>query len=221
MRSTLDEDFYEWFWYDTEGDEWTRASQAPSPPSFVRQPQSKTGKSSHAPAAGATTPQRPPSAGEQRPRGRPAREAQKPLMSAAAAGDAAAARGEGQLPPSLANLSSKNASSRPPTATPDAAADAPADAASRVRDPKLSTPAYLQSGVGMVGVRALLEKMRLEAYADAFDEAGYDDAEFVLALDGDTENGQLAQMMNDVGMKLGHKNKFFKFHKDIVATHNL
>ena len=133
----------------------------------------------------------------------------------------AAARGEGQLPPSLANLSSKNASSRPPTATPDAAADAPADAASRVRDPKLSTPAYLQSGVGMVGVRALLEKMRLEAYADAFDEAGYDDAEFVLALDGDTENGQLAQMMNDVGMKLGHKNKFFKFHKDIVATHNL
>ena len=58
----------------------------------------------------------------------------------------------------------------------------------------------------MDGVRALLAEARVEAYAAAFEGAGYDDLEFVLALVSD--GAQLEQMYREVGFKPGHAARF-------------
>ena len=53
----------------------------------------------------------------------------------------------------------------------------------------------------MAAVRALLERIRLEEYADAFEEAGYDDVEYLLTLNATS----LREVAAEVGMtKRGH-----------------
>ena len=56
----------------------------------------------------------------------------------------------------------------------------------------------------MKRVRQLLRKLGLERYADAFEEAGYDDARFLLRLSADDAH----QVAHDVGMMPGHAHKF-------------
>ena len=57
---------------------------------------------------------------------------------------------------------------------------------------------------GMDAVRALLVDMRLEQYAEAFDELGYDDMHFLLSLAED----ELKEIAEAVHMKPGHRLKF-------------
>ena len=57
---------------------------------------------------------------------------------------------------------------------------------------------------GMGAVTELLERFRLSQYADAFDDAGYDDLQYLLVLNAD----QINHLVSDVGMKPGHACKF-------------
>ena len=60
---------------------------------------------------------------------------------------------------------------------------------------------------GMAAVTEMLTRFRLERYVGAFDEAGYDDALYLLQMSGE----QIEQLIKDVGMKMGHASKFRDF----------
>ena len=53
-------------------------------------------------------------------------------------------------------------------------------------------------------VRTLLQRFRLEQYAEAFDQKGYDDVDFLSRMDG----ARLETLIADVGMKPGHAAKY-------------
>ena len=53
-------------------------------------------------------------------------------------------------------------------------------------------------------MRAVLERLRLEQYAEAFDEAGFDDASFLATL-GEEKLRRFG--MGVLGMKVGHAEK--------------
>ena len=59
----------------------------------------------------------------------------------------------------------------------------------------------------MLAVSAMLQHCRLEAYAAAFEEAGYDDIDYIQVLDGP----QMGELIESVGMKPGHASKFRSF----------
>ena len=59
----------------------------------------------------------------------------------------------------------------------------------------------------MKAVADLLERFRLAAYVEAFDENGYDDLVWILQM-GDA---QVEQLIADVGMKPGHAAKFQQY----------
>ena len=56
----------------------------------------------------------------------------------------------------------------------------------------------------MEGVRAFLDAIRLDEYAEAFDEQGYDDLPWLSRLGDDL----LRQICDSLGMKPGHSMKF-------------
>ena len=58
---------------------------------------------------------------------------------------------------------------------------------------------------GMDAVRAVLADMKLQSYAAAFEDVGYDDLPWLLSLD---EERLLALASQDVAMKPGHAHKF-------------
>ena len=59
----------------------------------------------------------------------------------------------------------------------------------------------------MEAVADLLDRFRLAAYVEAFDEKGYDDLAWLLQMDGT----QVEQLIADVGMKPGHAAKFQQY----------
>ena len=59
----------------------------------------------------------------------------------------------------------------------------------------------------MAAVGAMLQSFRLEQYAAAFDEAGYDDVGYIRILKDDA----LSELVETVGMKPGHAAKFRAF----------
>jgi hypothetical protein len=61
--------------------------------------------------------------------------------------------------------------------------------------------------MGMTEVREMLERFRLGMYAASFDEAGYDDRDFILQMSAE----HLDALVCDVGMKPGHALKFRDF----------
>jgi hypothetical protein len=61
--------------------------------------------------------------------------------------------------------------------------------------------------MGMTEVREMLERFRLGMYAASFDEAGYDDRDFILRMSAE----HLDALVRDVGMKPGHALKFRDF----------
>ena len=61
--------------------------------------------------------------------------------------------------------------------------------------------------LGMAEVREMLERFRLGTYAANFDEAGYDDRDFILQMNAE----HLDTLVRDVGMKPGHALKFRDF----------
>ena len=61
--------------------------------------------------------------------------------------------------------------------------------------------------LGMAEVREMLERFRLGTYAANFDEAGYDDRDFILQMNAE----HLDALVRDVGMKPGHALKFRDF----------
>ncbi|KOO32589.1 hypothetical protein Ctob_010287 [Chrysochromulina tobinii] len=61
--------------------------------------------------------------------------------------------------------------------------------------------------MGMTEVREMLERFRLGMYAASFDEAGYDDRDFILQMSAE----HLDALVRDVGMKPGHALKFRDF----------
>ena len=69
------------------------------------------------------------------------------------------------------------------------------------------------SAVGMDAVREMLESFRLEQYAQAFDDAGYDDLQFLLEMSED----ETRSLVGDVGMKPGHAHKFRDLHRRAQA----
>ena len=56
----------------------------------------------------------------------------------------------------------------------------------------------------MEGVRAFLDAIRLDEYAEAFEEQGYDDLPWLSRLEDDL----LRQICDSLGMKPGHSMKF-------------
>lgn len=56
----------------------------------------------------------------------------------------------------------------------------------------------------MEGVRAFLDAIRLDKYAEAFEEQGYDDLPWLSRLGDDL----LRQICDSLGMKPGHSMKF-------------
>ena len=64
--------------------------------------------------------------------------------------------------------------------------------------------------LGMDAIRKLLRAYRLEQYADAFDEQGYDDLPYLRELD---EESLRKVVQDQIGMKPGHMERFIKwFH---------
>ena len=61
--------------------------------------------------------------------------------------------------------------------------------------------------MGMAEVREMLERFRLGMYAASFDEAGYDDRDFILQMSAE----HLDALVRDVGMKPGHALKLRDF----------
>ena len=61
--------------------------------------------------------------------------------------------------------------------------------------------------LGMAEVREMLERFRLGMYTTNFDEAGYDDRDFILQMNAE----HLDALVRDVGMKPGHALKFRDF----------
>ena len=60
---------------------------------------------------------------------------------------------------------------------------------------------------GMQDVARMLERFRLVAYVDKFDEEGYDDYEWILTM----ETAQVEKLIADVGMKPGHAAKLKQY----------
>jgi hypothetical protein len=88
-------------------------------------------------------------------------------------------------------------------------------AQSAVQPARLSTPAppplatpppapTTQFASGMAAVHDVLVKLRLEQYAKALDDLGYDDLEFMLGVSSDSRR----EIAEAVGMKPGHAAKF-------------
>ena len=76
-------------------------------------------------------------------------------------------------------------------------------------------PPSMGSGTvdGMVAVRAALAVMKLEAYAGAFEEQGWDDLEFL----AEKSQQQLLAVARSVAMKHGHAHKFADWLRKTVA----
>ena len=69
-----------------------------------------------------------------------------------------------------------------------------------------STPAPVPAShflPGMDAVRAMLVRFRLEGYADAFDDLGYDDVRHILVM----SEGALDALADQCHMKIGHREK--------------
>ena len=105
--------------------------------------------------------------------------------------------------PKLTAISTANSTSTA-TATPDSTYTATYG----------STPDYgavvgdlASVALGMAEVREMLERFRLGTYAANFDEAGYDDRDFILQMNAE----HLDALVRDVGMKPGHALKFRDF----------
>ena len=64
--------------------------------------------------------------------------------------------------------------------------------------------AFNASAPGMEGVQSLLQSFRLEQYAHAFDDNGYDDLQFLLEMKDD----EVTELVKNVAMKPGHAHKF-------------
>ena len=65
----------------------------------------------------------------------------------------------------------------------------------------------------MAAVRAMLCAVRLEAYADQFEENGYDDLEFLAEMSKEA----LGAVADELGLKLGHKAKLLAMLPKYVA----
>ena len=179
--ATYDEAFLEWYWKDNEGEDWRRFEAGDDPSDEIA-------IAAEAAAAVAETeaevgPLRLPSA-----------------ASVASTATAAAALGAAGYPlaPSAA------------AATPAAAASSfAANTSARPSFPAPTSTAVASLGYpeGMDGIRALLTECRLLAYAPAFEESGYDDAEFVLRL-AQRNGSELADLYEHVGFKPGHAARF-------------
>ena len=62
---------------------------------------------------------------------------------------------------------------------------------------------------GMAAVHELLARIRLERYSAQFEEQGFDDLEWLLALPGrEDEAAELLAVAEAVGFKPGHRDKF-------------
>ena len=68
--------------------------------------------------------------------------------------------------------------------------------------------------ISMEAVRRMLTALRLEAYADAFEDAGFDDLAYIASLDAHKVE-EIAEM---VKMKPGHRQKFISLLPNYLAT---
>ena len=99
----------------------------------------------------------------------------------------------------------KRAKAEAPEPPPPAAKRAKTEDAAAAAPPAASSSSA-GAAVPCESVAALLSAVRLDSYADAFMEQGYDDFDFLLSIAADA--CLLAELARHVGFKPGHKARF-------------